>query len=321
MREYIGQMKEYSPSQCHLVATQSCLNILDISFGTDRGRQGLSDAQKDFEQYALLYWPLHYEGVQRDDMRSQRTGINDLLRSFLLQGRGQRNKYHEWFEEVRKREKQLKDNKYLACKLNAIQASPMSPLFAACVFGLEDLIAKFGRELDALNRVNDSGQTVLCLAIEHNKLDVVKALLTRRFPADPNLLNIRAVAQWVNWESGPHDTILYASAMQCATATGRLDIAEYLTVHGAHIDIVAGYYGSPLQAAAYKGHAQLVEFLLSRGAEPNNQGGYHGTYISLSGSYNLMMRKTVLNHGAMEGFFDLNPACPGNGEYRIHPFL
>ena len=272
-------MEDYSPSQCHLVATQSCLNILDTSFGNDRRHQGLSDAQKEFEQYALLYWPLHYEGVKRDDMRSQRTVINNLLRSLLLQGRGKRDKYHEWFEEVRKREKQLKDNKYLASKLNAIQASPMSPLFAACVFGLEDLIAKFGRELDALNKVNDSGQTALCLAIEHNKLDVVKALLTRRFPADPNLLNIRAVAQWVNWESGAHDTILYASAMQCAAATDRLDIAEYLTERDAHIDLVGGYYGSPLQAAAYKGHAQLVEFLLSKGAEPNSQGGYHGTYM------------------------------------------
>ena len=249
-----------------------------MSFGSDKRSEldrDLSDAQKSFEQYALLYWPLHYEGIKRDDMRTARTVINSLLRSLLLQGRSKRNKYYEWFEEVSKKEKQLRDNKYLASKFKAIQASPMNPLFVACVFGLEDLISKFGRELDALNKVNHSGQTALCLAIEHNKIDVVKALLTRRFPADPNLLNLRAVAQWEQWDKGSGSP-LYASAMQCAAATGRLDIAEYLVQHGAHIDLVAGYYGSPLQAAASNGHSQLVEFLLSRGAEPNSQGGYRG---------------------------------------------
>ena len=272
-------METYSTSVCHLIATQSCLRVLDVSFGSDKRSEldrGLSDAQKSFEEYALLYWPLHYEGIKRDDMCTARTIINSLLRSLLLQGRSKRNKYHEWFEEVRKNEKLLQDNRYLASKFNAIQASPMNPLFAACVFGLEDLIAKFGRELDALNKVNHSGQTALCLAIEHNKIDVVKALLTRRFPADPNLLNIRAVVQWEQWDKESHNPILYASAMQCAAATGRLEIAEYLVEHGAHVDLVAGYYGGPLQAAASNGHSQLVEFLLSKGAEPNSQGGYNG---------------------------------------------
>ena len=281
VREHIGQMEAYSTSVCHLIATQSCLRILDKSFGSDKNSEperGLSDAQKVFEQYALLYWPLHYEGIKRDDMRTARTVINGLLRSLLLQGRSKRDKYSEWFE-VCKNQKQLQDNKYLASKFNAIQASPMNPLFAACVFGLEDLIAKFGREPDALNEVNHSGQTALCLAIEHDKIDVVKALLTRRFPADPNLLNVRAVAQWDQWDKDSHDPVLYASAMQCAAATGRLEIAKYLVEQGAHIDLVAGYYGSPLQAAATNGHSQLVEFLLSKGAEPNSQGGYRGKWL------------------------------------------
>lgn len=278
IREYVGQMEEYSCSQCHLVATQSCLNVLDRSIGTDKRYGGLSEAEKAFEQYAILYWPLHYEGIKKDHMRHQRTAINGLLRSILLQGRSQRDKYYEWLQEVQKKDKQLKNNKYLTSKINAIQASPSSPLFAACVFGLEDLIAKFGREPNALNKVNESGQTALCLAIEHNKLDVVKALLTRRFPADPNLLNVKAVAQWDSWDDEATVEILYASAMQCAAATGRHEIAEYLIEHGAHIDLVAGYLGSPLQAAAYKGNARFVHFLLSKGAEPNSQGGYHGMY-------------------------------------------
>lgn len=174
--------------------------------------------------------------------------------------------------------KQLKDNKYLASKLNALQASPLTPLFAACVFGLEDQVAKFGRELDGLNKVNDNGQSALCLAIENDKLDVIKQLLTRRFPADLNLLNTKAVEQMIGWDGRPQDVIIYASAMQCAAATGRLEIARFLIQQGAHIDLVAGYYGSPLQAAALRGHVPIVELLLDHGAEPNSQGGYYSMY-------------------------------------------
>ena len=277
VREHVGQMKEYSSSQCHIVATQSCLNILNASFGSDKSRHELSDGQKAFEQYAIIYWPLHYESIGQEDLRDQRTTINGLLRSLLLQGRSQQNKYEDWFGKVRRKERQLKDNKYLASKFNSLRASPLNPLFAACVFGLEDLIAKFGRKLNGLNKLNDDGQSALCLAIENNKLDVVKALLTRRFPADLNLLNTKAVEQLENWNDEPRNVILYASAMQCAAATGKLEIAEYLIEQGAHIDLVAGYYGSPLQAAALRGHSSMVDLLLSKGAEPNSQGGYHGT--------------------------------------------
>lgn len=277
VREHVQQIKEYQPSKCHLVATQSCLNILDTSFATDAQLSGLSEPQKSFEQYALLYWPLHYEGVKQDEMREQRTAINGLLRSLLLQGRSQRNKYHEWFEEVRKKQKQLKAN---ASKINALQASALNPLFAACVFGLEDLIAKFGRELDDLNKLNDHGQSALCLAIENDKLDVVKALLSSCFPANPNLLNLKAVEQFENWENEkPPYILIYASAIECAADKGRLEIAGHLFQHGAYIDLVAGYYGSPLQAAAFEGHAPMVEFLLKKGAEPNSQGGYHDKFI------------------------------------------
>ena len=142
VREHIGQLEDYRASKCHLVATLSCLEIIDRSFGTRVARDGLTGAQKSFEQYAILYWPMHYEAVRQEDLREHRAKIHGLLRSFLTQGRRQTDKYHEWYEEVRKNEAKLKDNKYLASKLGALQASPLSPLFAACVFGLEDIIGK-----------------------------------------------------------------------------------------------------------------------------------------------------------------------------------
>lgn len=202
-----------------------------------------------------------------------------MLRTFLLQGRSKGNKYKDWFNLANEKVKPLKDNESLSKKFSALKASPLTPLFAASVFGLEDLVSRFGRELGELNRCNEHGQTALCLAIEYNKLGVVKALLSSRFPADINLLNVHAVQQFENWDEDPEpDVIVYASALQCAAATGGREIAEFLITQGAHIDLVAGYYGSPLQAAALKGHASIVELLLRNDAEPNSQGGFFGMY-------------------------------------------
>ena len=288
VREHVMQMEAYSPSQCNVFATRSCLRILNTFFGADvMTRQRLSEPEIAFKDYALLYWPLHYEGIEHPDIAEHRAAINAMLRSFLLKRRGDRHKYEvydEWFRDAQKMAEPLKDNKYLASKFNALRARPSTPLFAACVFGLEDLIAKFGRELDGLNKRNDDGQNALCLAVENNKLETVKTLLSRRFPAELNLLNVSAVQQFEDWNiAKPPRVILYASALQCAAATGRADIAEYLIEVGAHVDLVAGYFGSPLHAACLRGHRVIVELLLRKGAEPNSQGGFHGMYIPSSG--------------------------------------
>ena len=279
VREHVSKMEEYIPSKCNVVALKGCLRTLNTTFVMPEKQEDISEAQKLFSEYALLYWPLHYEGIDKQDMNEHRTEINTALRNFLLQGRSKTDKYAEWFARAQQMVKRLRDDRYLSSKLNHIEATPPTALFAACVFGVDDLIGKFGRDLDGLNKRNAHGQTALSLAIENNKIDVVKALLSRRFPADLNLLNVRAVQQFEDCDSDKRpDTVIYASALQCAAATGRLEIAKFLIQEGAHIDLVAGYYGSPLQAAALNGHSELVSLLLSEGAETNSQGGFHGKF-------------------------------------------
>ena len=278
-------MTEYTPSHCHIVATKSCLRSLN---NMESQRNGLSDSQRSLNRYARLHWPQHYESVKMDDVGEYRGVINNLLRNFLLQRRNETTPgeymeyapYADWLTEAQKRARESGDNKYLASKLNDLKASPPTPLFAACVFGLEDIIGKFGRKLDGLNIGNVHGQTALCLAIENQKLGAVKALLSRRFPAEVNMLNTKAVQQFEDFNVRKRpEIILFASALQCAAAVGGLEIVEFLIEKGTHVDLVAGYYGSPLQAAALKGHQNFVSLLLSRGAEPNSQGGYYGTYF------------------------------------------
>ncbi|KAL8982078.1 MAG: hypothetical protein Q9205_003304 [Flavoplaca limonia] len=279
VREHIGRMDDYTSSKCHIVATKSCLNILNKMFASDAVHQELLSSEKAFGQYALLYWPLHYESVDQHDLIEHRSAINTLLRTLLLQGRSKVNKYENWYTQASARAKSIKHND-LSTKYKALKASPLTPLFAASVFGLEDLISKFGRELDELNKCNQHGQTALCLAIQNNKLGVVKALLSSRFPAEINLLNIHAVQQFEDWDDKRKpEVMLYASALQCAAANGLPEIAKYLIDQGAHVDLVAGYYGSPLQAAALNGHSNIVELLLKHNAEPNSQGGYFGNAL------------------------------------------
>ena len=282
VREHVVKMESYSPSQCNIVAARSCLRVLYKLFATDESvSHQLSEPERSFADYALLYWPLHYEGIAQSDIVEDRAAINAMLRSFLrTKGRGDRRKYwvyEKWFRDAQRMAAPLKGNKYLASKLSALQADPPNPLFAACVFGLEDLIARFGRESNGLNKCNEDGQNALCLAIENNKFEAVRALLSRRFPADLNLLNVFAVQQFEDWNPAERPrVILYASALQCAAATGKLDIAELLIEQGAHIDLMAGYFGSPLQAACLNGHGTIVKLLLRKGATPNSQGGFHG---------------------------------------------
>lgn len=196
VREHLRKIPEYSPTQCHIVATQSCLTILNTTFGADHSKGDLSDAQRSFNRYALLYWPVHYEGIQSEYTDHRWEAIKILLRNFLLQGRVKSNKFTDWFSQAQEMIKESKELEFLLLKLNSIQANPPTPLFAACVFGIADLIGKFEREPNGLNKYNAHGQSALCLAVENNNLEVVKALLTRRFPADKNLLNVEAVDQF-----------------------------------------------------------------------------------------------------------------------------
>ena len=279
VREHVSKMDEYISSKCHVVALKGCLQTLNQTLVKPRDKDDISESQKAFGNYALLYWPLHFEGIDRRDMDEHRTEINSALRNFLLRGRNKKDNYADWLVQAQDMVKRLRDGGYLGSKLNHVEADPPTALFASCVFGIDDLVGNFGRELNGLNRSNTHGQTALSLAIENNKIDVVKALLSRRFPADLNLLNLRAVQQFEDYDPAKKpDIFIYASALQCAAATGRLEIAKYLICEGAQINLVAGFYGSPLQAAALNGHSEIVSLLLRKGAEPNCQGGFHGMF-------------------------------------------
>ena len=93
VRQHVSKMEEYIPSECHVVALKGCLRILNTTFAVPKEKEDISEAQKLFSEYALLYWPLHYEDIDKQDMDEHRTEINTALRNFLLQGRSKTDKY------------------------------------------------------------------------------------------------------------------------------------------------------------------------------------------------------------------------------------
>lgn len=280
VREYLRRKPEYSPTHCHLVATEGCLRMLNTLFELRESGREPSQSEEKFGAYALLYWPVHHEGIKLANGDNRWDSINALLRKFLRQGHGKTDKYEDWLGQARQLAPKSTDEGGLSSKLDSLQATPPSPLFAACVFGFADIIGKFGRDLHGLNRCNMQGKSALSLAIENKKLAAVRALLSRRFPADVNLLNIKAVEQYEYFQPDPKPSIIhYASPLQAAAACGDRDIAEYLLEKGAHLELVAGYHGNALQAAALDGHEDVVALLLSNGAEPNSQCGYHGNAL------------------------------------------
>lgn len=325
IREYLETKAEYSPGLCHLVATQSCLRVLNTSFELEESGRQPSDAEKALGTYASIYWPVHHEKIRLDDADERWDSINIMLRKFLLQGHGRTNRYTDWLSRARALVQEAGDNKILLSKLDSLQANPPSALFAACVFGFPDIVGKFGRDLHGLNRCNTAGQSALCLAIEKKKMGKVKSLLSRRYPADVNLLNMKAVEQFEDLDPDSKPAIIhYASPLQVAAAYGFSEIAEYLLEKGAHLDLVAGYYGNALQAASLNGHEGMVSLLLSRGAEPNSQGGYHGNALHAAaaqghiGVINLLLENKrpalVSTPGGPFGSALMAAVCSGNSE-------
>ena len=123
IQEYLQRKPEYNSSQCHLIATESCLRILNTSFETENPNANLSNAQKSFSDYASLYWPVHYEGIETDSM-DRWEPIKVLVRNFLLQGHGKTKIYEHRRKKAQEMADKLGDKEYLSAKLKALQADP-----------------------------------------------------------------------------------------------------------------------------------------------------------------------------------------------------
>lgn len=76
----------------------------------------------------------------------------------------------------------------------------------------------------------------------------------------------------------PGDTSI--TALQAASASGRVDIAKLLLDNGAEANIPGGLYGNALLTAVAFDHEEVAKLLLERGADINVKGGIFGNALN-----------------------------------------
>ncbi|KAL9006563.1 MAG: hypothetical protein Q9188_000662 [Gyalolechia gomerana] len=324
--EHLISIPEYSKTDCHLAAAERCLKMM-IAAASSVSR--LSAAQVRLYWYAKLYWSLHYQNIDFEDVsdelalneeRQKAFGrVTELVRKFLMQGHKTSPAFNKWMAQIPDFIRELGEENPLSTQLKSLQASLEDPLHVICVFGLAPIIDAHYKHLD-FNQRNVHGQTALCLAVENNRLETVKALLIHG-RVDVNEFNVKAVHQLQQQDFSP--VVCYASALQAAAVRGSKSIVETLIDHGARVGLVAGYYGSALQAACFIGHEEIVEFLLTEGyADPNSQGGYHGNALqaaAASGKLQIVERLLEANacetaNGGQYGSVMMAAICAGSKE-------
>ncbi|KAI4113757.1 MAG: hypothetical protein LQ345_005337 [Seirophora villosa] len=313
VREHLVKVPEYGESDCHLAAAERCLRMM-INAASSVSR--LSATQVRFYWYAKLYWSLHYRNIKFNDAtddsalseerRKACARVREFARKFLMQGHKTSPAFNKWRAQIPDFVRELGDENTHSKQLKFLQASLEDPLHVICVFGLASVIETQYKNLD-FNQPSVHGQTALCLAVENNQLDTVRALLTHG-RVDANEFNVQAVHQLQKGQFAP--VIYYASALQAAAIQGSIPIIQTLLEHGARTGLVAGYYGSALQAACYAGREETVDFLLAEcKADVNSQGGYHGNALQAAAAQgHFRIVEHLLEAGACEtasgGHFD-----------------
>ena len=277
VQEYLATRKEYTQSECHLMAAESCLRMMLSYYKNKKIDRTFEEPQEAFARYASLYWPTHYQNIDFSTMNDSKRFVRESLKEFMIQGRQRiAGPYLGWIGRVESLIDSMDPSSALAINLRSHTMSAKTPLLAACVFGFPDIIDSLSKaEGYNFNESNGNGQTALFLAIENEHLAVVEKLLG---PVQVNRFNVRALEP--PYQEGMSGVVCYASALQAAAMRGSKPLFQLLIGKGANPHLVAGYCGSVLQAACLKGNHDIVSLLLEESnVDVNSQGGFHGNAL------------------------------------------
>ena len=336
VKEYLAAVPAYSETDCHLAAADRCLKMMIVATSSI---SRLTAPQVRFYWYAKLYWPLHYQkidfSIESEDkyLHEERqrgfVRVRELLKKFIMQGHKTSPAFDKWIAEIPNFVQELGVQHPLSKQLSSLQASLETPLHVICVFGFAELVNQHHKHFKFDQR-NAHGQTALCLAVENDQLDTVKALLSPN-RADVNEFNVKAVHQ-MQPSKAIHKVkqkdffpvVCYANALQAAAVQGSKEMVATLIENGARPHLVAGYYGDALQAACLNGHKGIVSMLLDdHDFDPNTQGGFHGNALQAAASsanieiVDLLLNDTnvcELTPGGHYGSALMAAACAGSKE-------
>ncbi|KAL8649246.1 MAG: hypothetical protein Q9210_004509 [Variospora velana] len=189
--------------------------------------------------------------------------VRELARKFLMQGHKTSPAFNKWRAQILDFVRELGEEDALSKQLKLLQASLETPLHVIRVFGLASVIEAHYKHLD-FNQRSVHGQTALCLAVENNQLETVKALLTHGW-CGANEFNVNA------WRA---NTGVLCKLQATCYAGNEMTVEFLLAECNADVNIQGGYHGNALQTAAARGNLQIVELLLEAGASETASGGH-----------------------------------------------
>ena len=281
-REYLQQKfdkrKGFSQDQRHTSIAKICLISLTHH---KSGVLSFKILQRNILGYSVAYWATHLAKVAPG---KRPESLESLYKKFLFgndrsslampyeRPRSLQHHHKEsskrdvkplcmrWLEILPKIQDQVGridlDQKI---RLQNCISEPHSPLFAACVFGLIDMIPKGLSAADADNS-NLEGSSPLWLASKYANYDVATFLLEKGVEVDA-------------------ENILGRTALLEASINGDERIVHSLLEQNASVNIWFSHCGTALFKALENGHEKVAYLLLQNGADTSVRGEIHQTAL------------------------------------------
>jgi ankyrin repeat protein len=247
VQEYLSRLPEFSMMDANSAAASSCLircidsPLSDLTLGVQ--------PSADFDVYAAMYWPLHYNAASEKDRSGH---LGDTLREFMFSDQELMPPFPCWIETVDDIVKTLSGPHIRRSDLTAIVSESATPFFTACVYGLEFAIGVLsGTSSFDVNMKNAHGNTGLYLASSAGQVRVVEDLL--KLGAD------------IAIEGGRHTTPL-----QAACANGHGDVVQFI-IDVSSQNLTNEMITSAMHAALRNGHEDIAVMLLKKRALPISQ--------------------------------------------------
>lgn len=207
-KEFLEAKPEFDGPNVHCIATSNCLETcfqsLPIEVASDL------HPENDLSLYSVLYWARHYaaSAIAAGDR------VVDILDDFVFGDDG--FTFQLWLEAVNKASEALPDNHSLKTELNAVMSESQTPLFLACIYGLEGIFDRSIQDPDSnINARNLLDHTGLYLAASFGHADTVESLLG--LGADPGISHGR-----------------YGDPLSAACAEGHQSVVAMLLAHKAY---------------------------------------------------------------------------------------
>jgi hypothetical protein len=205
VQEYLSRLPEFSMVNANGAAAWSCL-IRCIDSPLPELTHGVQPS-RDFDVYAAMYWPLHYNAASEHDRSSY---LGNALREFMFSDQEFMAPFSSWIDTVDEIAKMLLRPHTRISDLIAIKSENATPFFTACLYGLEFAVETLsGMPSFDVNQKNACGHTGLYLASATGQIHVVDGLL--KLGAD------------ITIEGGRNTTPL-----QAACANGHGEIAQLI---------------------------------------------------------------------------------------------